>query len=75
MWSARFEKLKTLFVTALVAETNEFETAREIAYVNERLQNNLLISTTLSSTPFSPKSHDALQVRSQGVAGRPCGAH
>jgi hypothetical protein len=75
MWSTRFKKIKAMFVTAIFAEASEFEKARESAYVNERLQNNFLIPTNSSSMPTALTDHDSLQVRSQGVARRSCGAH
>lgn len=43
MWSAWFERLKTKIVAVTSAEAIEFETARQLAFVNERLQNNFLI--------------------------------
>lgn len=74
MWSAWFERVKTR-VTDIFAGASEFEAARESAYVAERLQNNLLISTNSNSMPLAPTDHDPLQVRSQSVARRPCRAH
>lgn len=75
MWSARFERLKTLFVSIIFTEASESEAEREIAYVRERLQNNFLLSTNSSSMPLALTNHDPLQVPSQGVAGHPCRAH
>lgn len=75
MLSAWFERFRTQFVARAFGETSEFESAREIAYVNERLQNDFLISTNSSSLPLVPTDHDPLHVRSQGVARGSCGAH
>ena len=75
MWSTRFERLKALLVAAIAAKAGGSEAAREIAYVKERLQNNFLIPTNSNSMPLAPTDHDSFQVRSQGVARRPCGAH
>lgn len=75
MWFTRFESMKNLFLATLSAEAGELETARKIAFVNERLQNNFLILTGSRNTPTTPTDHDQLQDRSQGVARNPCGAH
>ena len=68
-----FERFKTRFIATLFGETSEFEKARESAYVNERLQNNLLIPTNSSRMTSALIDHDPLQVRSQGIAGHSCG--
>lgn len=75
MLSAWFEKIRTEFVARAFGEVNEFESAREIDYVNERLQNDFLISSNSNSLPLVLTDHDPLQVRSQGVARGSCGAH
>lgn len=75
MLSAWFERLRTQFVARAFGEPSEAESAREVAYVRERLQNDFLISTNSSSLPLVPTDHDPLQVRSQGVARGSCGAH
>lgn len=75
MLSAWFERLGTQFVARAFGEATEFERARVITYVNERLQNDFLISTNSSSLPWVPTDHDPLHVRSQGVARGSCGAH
>ena len=75
MLSAWFERIGTEFVARAFGEPSEFESAREIAYVDERLQNDFLISEYSSSLPRVLTDHDSLQVRSQGVARGSCGAH
>lgn len=77
MWTARFERLKTLFVAAIRAKKrrSELETARVIAYVEERLQNSFLLPVNAKGMQFPSADHDPLQVRSQGVARHSCRAH
>jgi len=75
MLSTWFERFRAQFIAIAFGEASEFEKARESAYVNERLQNNLLIPTNSSSKPSALTDHDPLQVRSQSVAGHSCGAH
>lgn len=75
MWSARFKRFKTLFVTAIFAEVSESRMAREIDYVNERLQNGFLISANSNSMSFSLTNRDPRQVRTQSVVRRSCEAY
>lgn len=75
MWSAWFERLKAQLAAVTSAETIEFETARQVACVRERLQNNFLIPTSSGDKPFAPIDQGPVQVRPLGVARRSCGAH
>lgn len=70
MWSAWFQRVKTLFVVTVFAKASEFETSRKIAYVNERLHNNFLIPADANSMALPLTDHEPLQVRSQNFAGR-----
>lgn len=75
MWTARFKRFETLLVAALRAKRRESasDTARVIAYVEERLQNSFLLST--HATHRSAADHDSFQVRPQGAARHSCRAH
>lgn len=75
MLSAWFERIRTEFVTRAFGEPSEPESAREIDYVNERLQNDFLISSNSNSLPLVLTDHDPLQVRPQGVARGSCGSY
>lgn len=57
-----FERLKSRLVMLTSSEEIEFETARQVACVNERLQNNLLVRT---SEPFAPSEQAPLDRRAE----------
>ncbi len=77
MWTARFERLKAQFVAAIHARKrgSERETARVIAYVEERLHNSFFLPVNAKGMQSPSADHDSLQVRSQGVARHSCRAH
>ena len=73
MWSAWFDRLKDEIVTFTSVEAIESKSARQIAYANERLQNNALVLAHSSGEPLT--DHDSAQAGSLGVTRRSCGAH
>lgn len=62
MRSTWFERLKSRLVMLTSAEATEFETARQVACVNERLQNSLLVWT---SQPFAPAEPAPIDQRAE----------
>lgn len=58
MWSALFNTLKSRFAAITSPDAIELRTARQTAYVLERLQNNQLLSTELRCTRVLPVTPD-----------------
>lgn len=51
MFAAWLERVKAQFAAITSVQAIEFKTARQVAFVDERLRNNLLIPTNSRSQP------------------------
>lgn len=72
---AWFRRMKTELAARALGEASEFETIRQLAYVNERLQNDFLIPIHASSPTSIATDHAQFDVRPQDIARRSCRAY